>query len=159
MNSVEGAELTAYCGLYCGACAIKNGQIRDGAKALQGMLKAYSYAEWAPTLGDFVPAVKGWPQFEGVLEWLTAQDCPGCMGGGGNPECAIRLCAKERGLVGCWECNEDPCEKVQEIDQGYPAARESRQRIRDTGLEAWLAEQAAQVEAGFSYLDALSGGQ
>ena len=71
--------MTAYCGLYCGACAIKNGQIRDGARALQGMPQAYSYAEWAPTVGDFVPAVKGWPQFEGVLEWLTTQDCPGCM--------------------------------------------------------------------------------
>jgi len=94
-----------------------------------------------------------------VLEWLTTEDCPGCMGGGGNPECAIRLCAKERGLAGCWECSEDPCEKLQEIDQGYAGARENRQRIRDTGLEAWLAEQAAQVEAGFSYLDVLSGGQ
>jgi len=109
------------------------------------MLKAYSYAEWAPTLGDFVPAVKGWPQFEGVLEWLTTQDCEGCPAGGGNPECAIRLCAKERGLAGCWECSEDPCEKLREFDQGYAAARENRQRIRDTGLEAWLAEQAAQV--------------
>jgi hypothetical protein len=156
MSSTEGAKLTAYCGLYCGACAIKNGQIRDGAKALQKMLKAYSYADWAPMVAEFVPATKHYPEFEGVLEWLTTQDCPGCMGGGGNPDCAIRLCAKERGLAGCWECGEAPCEKLQEIDQGYPAARESRQRIRDAGLEAWLAEQAAQVEAGFSYLDALS---
>jgi hypothetical protein len=158
MSSVEGAELTAYCGLYCGACAIQNGQIRDGARALQGMLKAYSYADWAPMVAEFVPATKHYPEFEGVLEWLTTQDCPGCMGGGGNPECAIRLCAKERGLAGCWECSEDPCEKLQEIDQGYPAARESRQKIRDMGLKAWLAEQVAQVKAGFSYLDALSGG-
>jgi len=54
---------------------------------------------------------------------------------------------------------EDPCEKLREIDQSYTAVRENRQRIRDTGLEAWLAQQAAQVEAGFSYLDALNRGQ
>ena len=155
MNAVEGAGLAGYCGLYCGACAILNGQIRDTAKSLRGLLKAYDYAEWAPTLADFVPAVRNWGEFEGVLEWLTTQDCSGCPAGGGNPECAIRICARERRLAGCWECDEEPCEKLGEIDEGYPGVAKNRQRIRELGLEAWLAEQKAQVEAGFSYADVL----
>jgi len=144
VGEIEGAELVAYCGLYCGACAIKNGQIRNAAKSLQGMLKAYGYPDWAPTLAEFVPATKHYPEFEGVLEWLTAQDCEGCPAGGGNPACAIRICAREKGFAGCWECGEDPCEKLQAIDQDSRVP-ESRQRIREAGLEAWLAEQAAKV--------------
>ena len=156
MGDIEGAELAGYCGLYCGACAIKNGQIRDMAKALQGMLKAYGYADWAPMVAEFVPATRHYPEFEGVLEWLTAQDCEGCLTGGGNPQCAIRICAREKGLAGCWECTEVTCEKLQGIDQG---ASENRQHIREVGLEAWLAEQAATVEAGFSYLDVHGGSE
>jgi len=159
MGEIEGAELAAYCGLYCGACAIKNGQIRNTAGALQGMLAAYGYANWAPLLAEFVPATKHFPEFEGVLGWLTAQDCEGCPAGGGNPQCAIRLCAREKGLAGCWECTEVACEKLQGIDQGYPGAAESRQRIRQVGLEAWLVEMAARVTAGFSYLDVRAGGE
>jgi hypothetical protein len=159
MDEIKGAELAAYCGLYCGACAIKNGQIRDTATALQGMLKAYGYSEWAPMVAEFVPATKHYPQFEGVLEWLAAQDCVGCLAGGGNPGCAIRICAREKGLAGCWDCAEATCEKLQEIDQGYPGVSENRQRIRQVGLEAWLAEQASKVQAGFSYLDARGGSE
>lgn len=156
MSAIQGAELAAYCGLYCGACAIKNGQIRGAATALQSMLKAYAYPEWAPTLADFVPATRHYPEFEGVLAWLTTQDCPGCVAGGGNPQCAIRICARGKNLAGCWECTEvATCEKLGEIDGGYPGAAENRQCIRQVGLGAWLAEQAAKVETGFSYLDVL----
>ena len=153
MSEIKGLELATYCGLYCDACAIKNGQIRDTATALQGMLNAYDYAQWAPMVAQFFPATKHYPEFDGVLEWLTTQDCPGCLQGGGNPECAIRICAQEKGLAGCWECSQDRCEKLKEIDQGYVGAAENRKRIREMGLEAWLEEQASKVEDGFSYLD------
>jgi hypothetical protein len=146
-----GVSLAGYCGLYCGACSIKNGRIRDTARALQAMLQAYGYAEWAPALAEFMPATKHYPEFAGVLEWLTAQDCPGCAAGGGPPDCAIRLCARERGLAGCWECAEDGCDKLRHIDASSAGAAANRCRIREAGLAAWLAEQAAQVEAGFSY--------
>jgi len=159
MGCSEERGLAAYCGLYCGACAIMGGQIRDTARSLARLLEAYDYAEWAPTLADFVPAVKGWGEFEGVLGWLTTQDCPGCLAGGGNPECAIRICAREKGLAGCWECDQEPCEKLEEIDQGYPGVAENRQRIREIGLDAWLAEQRAKVEAGFSYAEVLGKGE
>lgn len=153
MGQVEGAELTCYCGLYCGACAIKNGQIRDAARSLQDMLNAYQYSEWAPMVAEYFPAVKGWNEFEGVMGWLMSQDCPTCLGGGGNPDCAIRICAKEKGLAGCWECSEDPCDKLayREIDGTHSGSDKNRQRIREVGLDAWLAEQKALVEGGFSY--------
>ena len=135
------------------------GRIRNTAESLQGLLEAYDYADWAPMLAEFVPATKHYPEFEGVLAWLTTQDCEGCPAGGRNPDCAIRICAKEKGLAGCWECDQEPCEKLGEIDEGYPGVVENRQRIREIGLEAWLAEQKAEVEAGFSYADPLGKGK
>ncbi len=154
MNKIEGAELAAYCGLYCGACGLKTGQIRNAAQTLQHMLKAYNYNEWAPTLAEFVPATKHYREFEGVMEWLVTQDCEGCPAGGGNPGCTIRICAKEKGFAGCWECADADCDKVQqEIGKSAPIAAENQQRIREAGLETWLAEQAAKVEDGYSYLD------
>lgn len=157
MNESKGAELATYCGLYCGACAIKNSQIKNAAKSLQDMLKAYGYPEWAPMVAEFVPATKYYPEFDGVLEWLTTQDCVGCIGGGGNPACPIRICAREKNLAGCWDCAETDCEKLREIDGGYSGAMENRRRICEVGLETWLAEQAAKVQAGYSYLDERAG--
>jgi len=157
MGKITETELLTYCGLYCGACPIKNGQIRDTAKSLQALLSACNYPEWAPTMADFVPATRHYSEFEEVLAWLTTQDCSGCLAGGGDPQCAIRVCAKEKGLPGCWECAELNCERLQRIDQGASVAPENRQRIREVGLEAWLAEQATQVETGFSYLGVFGG--
>ena len=143
-------ELATYCGLYCGACAMRNGQISNTAKTLQKLLDAFHYAEWAPSLADYVPATKHYPQFEGVLEWLTDQSCPTCLGGGGNPACEIRICAKEKGLVGCWACGETAnCDKL----GAETWAVRNCKRIREVGLDAWLVEQAAKVQEGFSYDD------
>jgi hypothetical protein len=146
-------ELATYCGLYCGACAMKNGQIRDTATRLKRLLTAYKYPEWAPQVAQFFPATEHYPEFDAVLDWLTTQDCPACKGGGGPPQCAIRICAKEKALAGCWECPEDGCDKLQGIDQATPMAPENRQHIREAGLKAWLEEQAAKVAGGFSYYD------
>lgn len=35
--------------------------------------------------------------------------CPGCHAGGGDVDCAVRNCAQERKLAGCWECGDFPC--------------------------------------------------
>jgi len=131
-------ELIAYCGLYCGTCAIKDGRIRDTAKSLRSFLLAYEFPKWAPTLAELVPAVKGWAEFEEVLEWLTTTDCRGCKAGGGNPNCAIRICAKGKGLAGCWECDRFPCEEREDFDTRYPAALDNCRHIREEGLGAWL---------------------
>ena len=37
--------------------------------------------------------------------------CPGCRHGGGDADCPLRECYTARGLVGCWECTEFPCEE------------------------------------------------
>ena len=147
-------DLSTYCGLYCGACGVKNGRIRDTATALKQLLDMYAYPEWAPMMAEWFPETKHYPEFDAVLKWVATQDCPGCRGGGGNPECAIRICAKGRGYVGCWECAEidRDCETLREIAGGYPELMDNLRQIALDGLQAWEQEQAARVRAGFSYV-------
>ncbi|MHB0879118.1 MAG: DUF3795 domain-containing protein [Anaerolineae bacterium] len=38
-----------------------------------------------------------------------AQGCPGCKAGGGDAECPQKACCAAKGLQGCWDCGEFPC--------------------------------------------------
>ncbi len=143
MSTTEKKDLVTYCGLYCGACDVYKGSFKEAAGSLQGLLEAYGVAQWAPEVAQFVPALKSYSEFEGVLGWLANFDCQGCLAGGGPPQCNIRICAKERNLAGCWECAELPCEKRQWIDDDHSDAVDNCRRIQEVGLEAWLAEQPA----------------
>jgi len=35
---------------------------------------------------------------------------PSCRGGGGPEDCYQRKCCADKGLDGCWECEEFPCD-------------------------------------------------
>ena len=39
------------------------------------------------------------------------QGCVGCHAGSGEATCPQRTCGSERGLTGCWECAEFPCQQ------------------------------------------------
>ena len=41
----------------------------------------------------------------------SLEDCPGCRKGGcpDREQCKNYTCCQERGLAGCWECEEFPC--------------------------------------------------
>ena len=61
--------------------------------------------EWAP----FVPegADLDWEETAKTLRWMTKYAyCAGCEKGGGPPNCAIRLCAKEKAYELCNMCSE-----------------------------------------------------
>lgn len=157
MEQVDGKNIqVTCCGLCCGACASHNGQVQNTAKYLNDLLTVYDFGEWVPLLAEVVPATKHYSEFAGLLDWFSSFSCPGCEKGGGDPDCPIRLCAKEKGIAGCWECDKAPCEKIQHIDQGYaPIPVNNRQRIQEIGVEKWREEQAAKIKAGYNYFDAV----
>ncbi len=69
-----------------------------------------------------------------------ADGCPGCKQGGGDEGCHQRVCCSAKGLSGCWECTDFPC------DQGPYASDEWRglsigmaQAARDLGVDIFLA--------------------
>ena len=47
------------------------------------------------------------------------EGCAGCFDGGGDEKCHIRACTAGKGIAGCWECDEFPCEHIQAKDPAW----------------------------------------
>jgi hypothetical protein len=121
-----------YCGARCPTCFAYRKNVSEAAKALRRELRAEKLKEsWKefPFLADYA-------SFKKSLDGLAMLRCTRmCRGGGGNPWCKIRQCARKREYTGCWECDEaDACKKL------LPAYRPNLDRIRRVGLKAFLAK-------------------
>jgi hypothetical protein len=79
--------------------------------------------------------------------------CTSCREGGGNPGCAIRICAKEKGVEMCALCESYPCERFSGLFDGYSMLKKDNALLRDQGMEAWLKMQEERRLRGFSYAD------
>jgi hypothetical protein len=82
---------------------------------------------------------------------------PNCRGGGGAEDCVQRACCTARGLDGCWECDEFPCDKGHFADDKDPAWRGicigSVYAIRQLGEDAYLRRVADRLGAPIEYGD------
>lgn len=60
-------------------------------------------------------------------------------------DCVIRLCARDRGVESCGECEDYPCATIQKFEMdGFPhhtAITTNLDAIHGRGVDAWLAEQ------------------
>jgi len=71
--------------------------------------------------------------------------CPGCMEAKGQVfwgECALATCSVQKGLAGCEECPEMPCERLKEFSydkkQGDNGQRiENLRAWKVSGFDAW----------------------
>ncbi len=110
----------SYCGLYCGACPVlvanETGTVEKRA------------VEWKMKPEEL--------RCFGCRSDTTAVFCT---------DCRIRLCAGEKRLGSCLECDEYPCTKLTAFrDDEHPhhsVVIRNLEKIRDKGLEAWLEEQ------------------
>ncbi|HPQ39256.1 MAG TPA: DUF3795 domain-containing protein [bacterium] len=75
-------------------------------------------------------------------------DCGGCRGSRDthwSPDCFFLSSAEEKGLDYCFQCDEFPCEPLRGFAaDGHEHHRitvENLKRMREIGLENWLAEQ------------------
>lgn len=84
---------------------------------------------------------------------LSKEDliCKGCLGPleiHWSPDCEMMLCAREKGLKYCFECEDFPCTFVEKfaVDgmEHHRRAVERSKRMKKIGLEAWIAEQEAE---------------
>ena len=152
MNAGLG-DLAGHCGLYCGACGIRQGRIKQAVENLRNVIGAYGFDKIAPELAKWEPAFQHYNEFESVMDgWVKLfGECPGCIKGGGDPNCAVRVCCKQKGFVTCAECGEmDTCEKVKQYG---PRALEGLGKIKAMGVDRWAQEMQKKVDAGYSYLD------
>jgi hypothetical protein len=148
-------NLVGYCGLYCGACGIYQGRIRQAVENLRSVIDAYGFDKIAPELAKWEPALQHYAEFEKVMDGFVKLfgECPGCIGGGGNPSCVMRECCKQKAYTTCAECAEmETCEKL-----GYePRVLEELRKIKAVGVHKWAQEMQKKVSSGHCYLDETS---
>lgn len=111
----EENELLAYCGLYCGDCHGYKGKIPDLARDLRKELRAAHYDRFAASFSQspFGKPLAHYMECYDALGLMMKFRCKkGCRKGGGPPFCKIRICCQEKGIAGCWECDEfESCKK------------------------------------------------
>lgn len=141
-------EDVAYCGLYCRLCGMKS-RVPQTASALREVMSRDGWEFF----GEFVlPEFMSFWKALGTIAGYE-KTCPGCRGGCGNPDCAIRKCALAKGLEICTKCSEYPCASIEALALRYPNLVCDGKHQRDVGLEQWLSEQEHRRESGFCYCD------
>jgi len=167
----EETYLIAPCGIYCGACDSFLGKSRDLAKELYRIINGFNIADVAP----FVLGVEqeNMKDFLNILEQMSQADkCPGCLAGGGNPNCLIRSCSEKQGFLTCAECLKMPCNLSEQdseseslgapfflemITQRYANWNiENLERIRKAGYRQFVDEMQEKVKNGFLTSDIIS---
>jgi hypothetical protein len=101
---------------------------------------------------NFIPGGDGfWPFLKGMAEDGI---CVSCKDGGGNPSCAVRICAKEKAVEVCTLCETYPCEKFDAFftqSVGYHTLKKDNDLLREQGMEAWGKMQDERRKSGFTY--------
>jgi hypothetical protein len=82
----------------------------------------------------------------GICHGCGCHSCD-CAAGWHHDHCLIHRCVEERGLAGCWACDELPCTQltqfcVDPVWRTHLPVIENLRRIARIGPEPWLAEQA-----------------
>lgn len=146
MSKPEEMKYVTYCGLYCGLCN-RRSRIPQQSQILRDSMIKDGYDQWGE---QFLPNFK---EFWTFLNERCKPDkcCPGCRQGGGNPECEIRKCARQRNVDICINCDDYPCRHVSELGKKYSTLIEDGQRLKEISLDLWLQEQTKRAKTGFFY--------
>ncbi len=93
------------CGILCSTCPLGSGAVAESACLIRKHITDCQIPMWSP----FVPGGEAidWAAVDKALDWMTTYTrCAGCRNGGGPPDCAIRICAHERGYELCSFCGD-----------------------------------------------------
>ena len=163
--------LIAPCGIYCGACDAFLEKSKGQAQELYRILKGFNNAD----VSSFTIGIEKerMVDFLHILEQMSqAKKCSGCLGGGGNPECPIKVCAKKLGYLTCAECDKMPCRINEEGSEGESMEApffldmiskryanwniQNLKRIREVGYRTFVDEMQEKVKRGFLTSDVIS---
>ncbi len=128
-----------FCGIWCGSCPGGNGVTIELTKRYEEIVKKYSLEEWVPKDFDFKEFMKG------IASIQTMPMCPGCLKGGGDPTCRVRICAQKKNITNCSQCDQlMACENFEKLEGHYPEIKKSLSRNKDIDsqklIEKWTSE-------------------
>ena len=118
--------------------------MEPAAKVLQEEMKKAGFED----IINFIPGGDGfWAFLNGMVKDGV---CVSCRDGSGNPACAVRICAQEKGVEMCAFCNEYPCDTFTDFFKGYPMLENDNALLRDKGWDVWAALQDERKERGIN---------
>ncbi len=98
---------------------------------------------------QFGPQIPRFAEFWAFLTDLAGRNgCAGCRGDDGNPNCGIRVCAREKGVDFCAVCGAYPCAESERSFAAYPMLKDDNRILRTRGIAAWKALQDDRQERG-----------
>lgn len=114
-------EMIAYCGLVCQTCPIYLATRVESQEEREKMR-----VEIAQLCRE---------QYGMAYEPKDITDCDGCRTNEGRlfsacKDCAIRKCARQRGLESCASCDEYVCERLEAFFASEPAAKKRLDEMR-----------------------------
>jgi len=115
-----------FCGIWCGSCPAGNGSIVELTRRYEETVKKNQLEKWAPKDFDFKEFMKGLASLQKVPL------CQGCLKGGGNPTCRIRICAKEKKVSNCSQCGLlVSCKNFEMLEKSHPYIRDDLAKTKN----------------------------
>lgn len=142
-NISEARRLTTCCGLWCGDCVPYQHELFEEARKFRSLLEKYHYREYAATKPDKAPIYANYAVFEDILDYIIREECTvqcfegPCSEVNCSPDCAIKQCASEKGLAGCWECDYRACPQISSMLFRHPDVYHSLDMLKKHGIEGW----------------------
>ena len=111
-------ELLAPCGLYCGVCAIMMAHRDNNQKLKERLAPAYGVS----------------PEKISCRGCLSDEVFAYCT------TCAIKSCTRQKDYEGCHQCNEFPCEHIDNfpVPVGRKVILRAIPQRREMGTEKWV---------------------
>jgi len=82
---------------------------------------------------------------------ITCEGCRGSLDVHWSPNCKMMLCAREKGLQYCFQCDDFPCSLVNKFgSDGIPHHErtvKNMKRMKEVGIDAWIEEQKRKGKA------------
>lgn len=142
-----------FCGIWCGSCIVGNGALRELTKEYEQIIKAYGLEEWGPKDFDFKEFMKGL----GSIKAMPL--CQGCLKGDGRPNCEIRICASNRKINDCCECDQQAaCKNLGILQKMRTGAQRAGLLVKTENvdrrklIEKWITELKAKWPSSILFL-------
>ncbi len=125
------ASYLAPCGLYCGVCGVRYATRDNNVSFMERLLGVYK---------EKMPGSEG----------LTVENlrCQGCLSDQTSifcKACAIRDCTRQKGYAGCHECQEFPCQFIENfpVPVGKKVVLRAIPHWREVGTERFVQDEEA----------------
>lgn len=110
----------SYCGLNCGACPVGRANEMNDTETIRIFAK-----DWGTTEEEL--------KCTGCKTDLTSKFCTSCE---------MRICARDKNLEFCYQCNDYPCEAITDFRNDkashHSAVFSNLKKIEKNGIEEWL---------------------